>query len=163
MDFNESIQNKKIIITGASSGIGRATAIMLSNLNAELIICGRSKDRLIETLNSLKNSERHKIYIGDLTENITIDALVESIEKIDGIVLAAGIVKTLPFKFLNQSELSNIMINNFEAPVLLCQKLLKKKKVNSNGSIVFVSSLHKILNLNKVTIHDWRCTRAIVN
>ena len=76
-----------------------------------------------------------------MTNEIEIETLVEKVDFLNGIVLAAGITKTLPFKFLNERELSNIMNTNFQAPVILCQKLAKKKKIKNNSSIVFISSI----------------------
>lgn len=136
-----SLKNKTILVTGASSGIGRSCSILLSELGAQLIICGRNQERLVETLNLLNNKEVHSIYIGDLTNETEIETLVEKVDVLNGIVLAAGITKTLPFKFLNERELSNIMNTNFQAPVILCQKLAKKKKIKNNSSIVFISSI----------------------
>lgn len=136
-----SLQNKKILVTGASSGIGRETSILLSNLNAELIICGRNEQRLLETMTALKNPERHKMFIGDLNDENSIQDLINSFDNIDGMVLIAGIVKTVPIKFLNYNELTTILHSNFVSPVLLIQKAIKSKKINKKGSIIFMSSI----------------------
>jgi NAD(P)-dependent dehydrogenase (short-subunit alcohol dehydrogenase family) len=136
-----SLENKKILVTGASSGIGRETSILLSNLDAELIICGRNEQRLLETKAALKNPEKHNIFIGDLNDGNLIQELINSIDKIDGLVLIAGIVKTIPIKFLNIEELNSTMNTNFFSPVLLIQKAIKNKKINKNGSIIFMSSI----------------------
>jgi NAD(P)-dependent dehydrogenase (short-subunit alcohol dehydrogenase family) len=136
-----SLENKKILVTGASSGIGKETSILLSNLNADLIICGRNEQRLLETKNALKNPQKHEMFIGDLNSEISIRELLNSFENIDGLVLIAGIVKTLPIKFLNIEELNSTMNTNFFSPVLLVQKAIKTKKINKNGSIIFMSSI----------------------
>jgi NAD(P)-dependent dehydrogenase (short-subunit alcohol dehydrogenase family) len=136
-----SLQNKKILVTGASSGIGRETSILLSNLNAELIICGRNEQRLFETMSALKNPERHRMFIGDLNDENSIQDLINSFDNIDGLVLIAGIVKTVPIKFLNYNELTTILHSNFVSPVLLIQRAIKSKKINKNGSIIFMSSI----------------------
>ena len=91
-----SLENKKILVTGASSGIGKETSILLSNLNADLIICGRNEQRLLETKNALKNPQKHEMFIGDLNSEKSIQELLDSFENVDGLVLIAGIVKTLP-------------------------------------------------------------------
>jgi NAD(P)-dependent dehydrogenase (short-subunit alcohol dehydrogenase family) len=135
------LKNKKILITGASSGIGRATSILLSEMGASLILCGRNEQRLKETLYMLSNNNNHTLFVGDLTEQDLIDSLVNSIDTLNGIVLVAGIVKTIPIKFLKSEELSLIMKTNFESPISLCQKLLKSKKIQKSSSIVIISSI----------------------
>lgn len=135
------LKGKKIVVTGASSGIGRSTSILLSEMGAELIICGRNTDRLNETYRSLFNQNLHQIFIGDLNDEETIQKLIDSYQNIDGLVLCAGIVKTLPIKFLNSYELSKIINNNFLSPTLIVQKTIKEKKMNKGGSIVFISSI----------------------
>ena len=90
----------KALITGASSGIGRATAIECSKLGAKLILLGRSEDRLKETLENLAGSE-HKFYSGDLTIDDKITEIVSKIDNIDGIVYSAGINDKSLIKSLN--------------------------------------------------------------
>jgi NAD(P)-dependent dehydrogenase (short-subunit alcohol dehydrogenase family) len=136
-----SLENKKILITGASSGIGRECSIILSHLGAKLIICGRNRDRLIETQNLLLNPSDHRIFIGDLSEDLVIESLVNSLDKIDGLLLVAGMVKTVPIKFLSREELNSVMDTNFLSPVLISQKIIKGKKINKESSIVFMSSI----------------------
>ena len=70
------LKDKKILVTGASSGIGRATSILLSEMGANLIICGRNEERLNETLSMMSKKDRHTLFVGDLTEQDFIDLLV---------------------------------------------------------------------------------------
>ena len=85
--------------------------------------------------------ENHIQIIADLSDESILDDVINELPKIDGIANVAGIVKTLPFQFVNRKELDNIFDVNFFAPVLLSQKLIKKKKLNKDSSIVFVSSI----------------------
>jgi NAD(P)-dependent dehydrogenase (short-subunit alcohol dehydrogenase family) len=135
-----SLNGKKILVTGASSGIGKATAIECSKLGASLILTGRDKNRLNETF-SLLAGEDHKVIVTDILIESEIFKLVESIPEIDGLVNAAGLVKTLPFQFINRDDLSIIFETNFYGPVNLTQKILKARKFLKGSSIVFISSI----------------------
>lgn len=136
-----SLSGKRILISGASSGIGRAISIECSKMGAEVYLLGRNQDRLAETFNSLEHHKGHKIFPVELTSQAEINELVNAIDAVDGVVHAAGILKRLPFKFLNLEVLSEIMSVNFSAPALLTKQLFSKKKINSEGSIVFISSI----------------------
>lgn len=135
-----SLVGKTILITGASSGIGRATAIECSKLGAICIITGRNEERLNETLTQM-TGEGHKIVVADLSTQEGIDALAEHTTIIDGLVNNAGISFNRPIKFYKQEDLERIFQTNTFAPMLLVKSLLKKKKINDFGSIVFTSSI----------------------
>ncbi len=140
-DFPFSLEQKTILVTGASSGIGRATAIAISRLKGNVILTGRSEKRLNETLNQMDKGE-HQIICADFSSNNVLNLICQSISgKINGIVHSAGILKTLPFKFSNIDVLRELMKINFEVPFLLSQSLLKSKLISNESSIVFVSSL----------------------
>lgn len=135
-----SLKDKTILITGGSSGIGRATAIECSKLDAKVILVGRNEDRLKETLSLMKNQGLHTYYKVDITHD-EVDELVSSLPSLNGLVNNAGIVKTILTKFVKRPNFEEIMENNTVAPILLTSKLLKKKKILKNGSIVFTSSI----------------------
>lgn len=137
-----SLDNKSILITGASSGIGRSTATECSRLGARVFITGRNEERLEKTWNDLDHSaSAHGKYILDLTDEGAINEMVEGIPNIDGLVHSAGITKTLPVQFCDSKNMQDIFNVNFFAPVALTRLLLKKKKLNRNSSIVFISSI----------------------
>lgn len=136
-----SLKDKTILITGASSGIGRATAIECSKLDAKVILVGRNEDRLKETLSLMENQELHTYYKVDITHDDEVDELVSSLPSLNGIVNNAGIVKTILTKFIKRPNFEEIVENNTVAPILLTSKLLKKKKILKNGSVVFTSSI----------------------
>ena len=135
-----SLEGKIVLITGASSGIGRATAIECSKMGATLIICGRNEDRLKETLNSLEG-EGHTTFVGDLTEQDKIEELVNSCGNVDGVVLSAGRGLTLPFNFSSREKFDEIFNINFFSPIELLRLLNKKKKIANNGSVVTIVSI----------------------
>ena len=141
MSYNPySLEGKTILVTGASSGIGKATAIECSKLGARVVITGRDEARLQQTLSSLEG-EGHVVITADLGEDDGIRFLVERVPVLNGIVHAAGISDTVLFQFLKKERLENIFNINFFAPVVLWQLLLKKKLLQKGGSIVFLSSI----------------------
>jgi len=135
-----SLEGKTILITGASSGIGRGIAIECSKMGANVVITGRSIDRLNETFLSL-NGGNHTQIIADLSNNNEIDSLVEQCPQIDGCVNNAGIPKLMTVKYLQRKDLNEIIGVNSIAPILLTSALVNKKKMKKGGSIVFISSI----------------------
>jgi NAD(P)-dependent dehydrogenase (short-subunit alcohol dehydrogenase family) len=135
-----SLENKTVLITGASSGIGRATAIECSKMGARVIITARNEERLEETFSQLEG-DGHKKTIADLSVTEDIDKLVDTIDQLDGLVNNAGINKLLLPQFINEKDLKMTFQVNTIAPILLTQKLLKKKKLLKGASIVFTSSV----------------------
>ena len=140
-----SLEGKTILVTGASSGIGKAIAIECSKMGARIIISGRNEERLNGTLSLLHGKEHQKI-IADLQEKESINTIVNNLAAIDGIVHCAGIAKLLPFKFINNSVLEEVLRVNFIAPTLLSQQLVKSKKLQKNSSIVFISSISGVIS-----------------
>ena len=140
-----SLEGKRILVTGASSGIGQTTAIQCSKIGAQLIITGRNAERLEETFQQLEG-EGHKQIIGDLTESRDLASLVDSIEKVDGVVLCAGKGMSSPFAFNDREKYNEIFEVNFFSPVELLRLLVKKKKLNKESSVVFVSSIGGVFN-----------------
>lgn len=135
-----SLEGKTILVTGASSGIGKATAIECSKMGAALIITGRNEGRLNETLNQLEGSG-HRAIIADLADDESLTALVGECPRIDGLVNNAGVTKTLTTQFVTREKLENLMEVNTIAPILLFQRLLKTKKLGNGGSVVFTGSI----------------------
>lgn len=135
-----SLQNKTILITGASSGLGRSIAIECSKMGASLILMGRNEQRLKETKDEC-NEGSHILATLDLNDEEKVDFFMESVPKIDGLINSAGIVNTQLFRFLKEESLKDILNTNFLAPVTFIQKLLKKKKINNGSSIVFLASI----------------------
>ena len=138
-----SISGKTILITGAGGGIGRATAVECARMGANVVITDINASALEDTLAMLETQEgqSHQLFIADLTDDSQLDALVESVPMLDGVVSNAGISKVLPIQFLNSQDFDRIMGINAFAPMYLTQKLLKKKKVRKGGSIVFTVSI----------------------
>ena len=135
-----SLEGKTILVTGASSGIGRATAIACSQMGAVVVVTGRNESRLQETLDALEGSG-HQMIVADITNDDQIDYLVDQIPAINGLVNNAGITETCPTQFIKRDKLNRVMEVNTIAPILLTQRILKKKKLGKGGSIVFTCSI----------------------
>ena len=141
MSYNPfSLENKTILVTGASSGIGRVTAIECSKMGAKLVITGRNQERLQETFSQLEG-EDHVQILADLSVQEDIDKLAAETLPLNGVVNNAGISIVKPVTFVNREDFAKVLETNTIAPVLLTRALLKKKKILSEGSIVFTSSI----------------------
>lgn len=135
-----SLEGKTLLITGASSGIGQATAIECSKLGAKVIITARNEERLKETLSKMEG-EGHQFFIAEQTNTEEVMNLVSELPQLNGVVLCAGKGMTLPFPFCTREKYDEIFNVNYFAPVELLRLLVKKKKLVQNSSVVFVSSI----------------------
>ena len=135
-----SLEGKTILVTGASSGIGKAVAIECSKMGALLIIMGRDKTRLDNVFDQLEGT-RHQKAILDINNQDDVNTFLDNIVSIDGLVHSAGIIHTLPFKFLQKEAFDNVMNTNFFSPAYITNKLIRSKKIRKGGSILFLSSL----------------------
>ena len=135
-----SLSGKTILVTGASSGIGRAIAIACAENGASVILNGRNTARLEETLNMMGDAEKHHIIAADLTDAAQRQSLAEEILMVNGVVHCAGIGSRVLCKMLEEADVTNVMRPNFEAPVLLQAELLQEKKIAKEASIVFIAS-----------------------
>lgn len=141
MDINNrfSLEGKTILVTGASSGIGRQIAITCSEMGATLFITARNEQRLKETLSQLKGSG-HRYYCADITQKEQLVNMVQSLPVLDGIVQNAGVGSRVLCKEITQEDIDYIMHINFDAQVLLQTELLKQKKIRKSASIVYMAS-----------------------
>ena len=136
-----SLEGKRVLITGASSGIGRQIAISCSQMGATVIGTGRDASKLDETLGLLSGSD-HLMVPADLTQASGRDSVLTSIaDPREGLVHCAGISRLSPVRMMNEAHLLEIMAINVNAPMLLTQALLKKQKIQDGGSILFISSI----------------------
>lgn len=128
-----------VLITGASSGIGRALATDISKHCQSLHLTARNEARLQETIQDCApNTIAH---ITDQTDMDAIQQLTDALPVLDGIVLNAGIVAYTPVKMISEKKLREVFAVNFDANVLLIQQLLNKKKIAASASIIFISSI----------------------
>lgn len=135
-----SLSGKTILVTGASSGIGRATAIECSKMGAKVILTARNEERLNETL-SMMEGGGHIIAPADLLQEPDINEMVNIIPQINGIVNAAGKICLKPIKFYSSMELESTFRLNTFSVIYLVKALLKNKKICNGSSMVFISSV----------------------
>ena len=140
-----TLLNKTIVVTGASSGIGRQCAITLNQMGAFVILLGRSEERLLETVGNFEN-ENYQILVTDVTDyEQTAEKLEDALKtvgKVDGIVHAAGISTTLPLRNITPEKLQPFFETNVFAPIAITKLLTKLKYANPDGmSIVFLASV----------------------
>ena len=128
------------MVTGASSGIGQETAIQCSKMGAQVLATARNVERLKETVSQMEG-DGHKMIVADLTNQDDVNRLVGEVESLKGLVLCAGKGMTSPFPFSTRDKYDEIFDVNFFAPVELFRLLVRKKKLEKDASVVFVSSI----------------------
>jgi len=138
------LSGKNIIVTGASSGIGKGIAIFLSKLGADIIMIARNEGRLKETLDELAPGN-HSYYLLDLSNLEEVGKAIDNIcsngRKLNGLVHSAGISRTIPLQHLKLTDLNSIMCINFYSFVELVKHFSKRKNNDNGGSIVAISSI----------------------
>ena len=141
MEYNPySLEGKAILVVGASSGIGRQTAIECSRLGVTIFVCARNKDALDETI-SLMKGRGHKMVSADLTIPSEVEKLIGEVPIVNGVVLSAGKGLTLPIKFSTKEKYKDIFNVNFFSQVEVLRLLVREKKIKEGGSVVFVGSV----------------------
>ena len=141
-----SLRGKVILVTGASSGIGRQCAISFSRLGAQVLLNGRNTVRLKETMEAMDRKAEHQIYAADLLDEQRLEEILHEISsgsaKLDGVVNCAGISTTLPFRRVTPEKMNAYFRNNVAASVNLCRLVVQRKlMVEKGSSIVFLSSV----------------------
>lgn len=152
-----SLQGKTVIITGASSGIGRECAIQCSRMGARVISLGRNEQRLNELMGILEG-EGHSMRVFDLTDLDGIKNLVNDIYanygKVDGFVHSAGIEKTAPSKLLSPSDYEMLLRVNTISAFEFVRQLCQMKYFNQGGSVVLIASITALIARNGLTAYS---------
>jgi NAD(P)-dependent dehydrogenase (short-subunit alcohol dehydrogenase family) len=137
------LQNKTILVTGASSGIGRTSAILFSELNAHLILTARREKELQTTLSLMKPAQ-HLCIPCDATNPDEVKKLIHQIPPIDGWMHCTGKVLPVPVKFIQKKHTDDVFAVNYLSALYFTTELLKQNKINSPASIIFISSISTI-------------------
>ena len=140
MEYNPfTLKGKTILVTGASSGIGQATAIECAQMGAEVVITGRDTERLQATADLVETPKA--LIAADLTNQEDVERLVASLPPLDGAVLCAGNSTTLPLQFGSREKFDEMFNVNFFAPVELLRLMYKKKVLQKGASVVLIASI----------------------
>ena len=135
-----SLEGKTILVTGASSGIGKASAIECSKQGATLLLLGRNIERLTLALEECEGTN-HSVIQFDLSDIDNIPNLLDMLPNLDGVVHSAGINTKYLVKNINREKIDELLHTNYYASALITQLLLKNKKLSKNASMVFISSI----------------------
>lgn len=140
MSFNPfGLEGKRVLVTGASSGIGREVAIACAEMGASVVVSGRDETRLRDTLDRLEGGG-HEQVVADLALTDQRDALADRCGTLNAIAHCAGIAAIVPFRLVSEKHMDDIFAANFRAPIMLTQRLLAKRQIASGGSVVFMTS-----------------------
>lgn len=144
MDTAFSLKGKTILVTGASSGIGRACAICFAESGAKVLLSGRSEERLAESAGPVPPGSVS--LPGDLSASDGTAKLAASVESVDGFLHAMGVSRLMPIRFSTDEDLNFIMDANYFSGVRLTRDIMKLKKINKGGSVVYIASTSGMLS-----------------
>ena len=134
-----SLEGKTILITGAASGIGKATSIESSKMGAKIVAVDLNAEGL-EALKPQLVGDGHLFFAGNLCHEDFLKQLGEDTPALDGVFLCAGVSDTTPVKFITEEKIQRVFDVNLTAPIMMLKQLLVKKKINKGGSLVWMSS-----------------------
>ena len=154
-----SLVGKNIVVTGASSGIGRQTAVICSQMGARVVLIARNNERLKETLSLMQSPESHLVYSIDLAELSGIEAAIKeavvNMGKLHGLVNAAGISTTLPLKLISNDKLDEFFRTNVYSAIQMSKLFSKQANVsNEGGSVILFSSVMGIVGETGKTLYS---------
>ena len=135
-----SLEGKTILVTGASSGIGRGIALACAKMGGTVILNGRNEERLQETLSVLEG-KNHQILVGDLSKQEDLQRMADTLPELQGWVNSAGIPKVCPIKHFDRKDVEEIFNVNITSTMLLLSMLVKKKKLKRGASVVLISAV----------------------
>lgn len=148
------LDGKRVIVTGATSDIGRAIAIACSIAGAIVIATGRKFDRLQGTMAALKKNPLHTAVAADLGNEQDRDRLLVAAGDVHGLVHAAAVIGPALVRSISRAFIDERLETNFVSPMLLTQRLLRDRRIQDGGAIVFVSSLSALVGTRGFSVYS---------
>jgi NAD(P)-dependent dehydrogenase (short-subunit alcohol dehydrogenase family) len=154
-----SLEEKIVIVTGASSGIGRQCAISCSKVGASVVLFGRNHLRLKETIDLMEEPKKHSMHAIDLLEyeKITeiVKEIVSKIGRINGLINCAGISTTLPLNAISPVKMEEYFKTNVIGAINLTKGVIKQSNISeTGGSVIFISSVMGVSGENGKTLYS---------
>ena len=149
-----SLLDKRILVTGASSGIGRACAIQAAALGATVVLTGRRLEALEETRQRMVRSNTHAIVAGDIVSPDFVKQLVEVAGRLDGLVHAAGIGPLCPIGMMTAEHIDLVMKTNYYSFLELMRVYAKSRYRNQFLSVVAISSISALVGWGGVSVYS---------
>lgn len=146
------VSDGNYLVTGAASGIGKEVVKLLIESSNKVLAIDKDQNNL-NLLQDEINSNSLYLFHGDITHSEVREKIITYPEKFDGVINCAGIIALVPFKFIKEGQLTEMDKNNYEAPILLNSQLLKKDKIKSGGSIIFLSSIMSVISTQTNSIY----------
>ncbi|MBL8202951.1 MAG: SDR family oxidoreductase [Blastocatellia bacterium] len=141
-----TIQGTTVVITGATSGIGRATAVAFVDAGAKVVVAGRREERLIELVRELENKGGEALAVKtDVADQAQVEHLIamaiERFGKVDTLVNNAGVGIAASFVDQSLEDFKQVMDVNFWGAVYACKAVVPHMRKNKNGLIINISSI----------------------
>jgi short-subunit dehydrogenase len=136
------LEGKRVLLSGATGGLGRAIAEELAGHGASLILSSRKKDDLDALAESLPGgSRRHAVIVADLAEQGAAEKLAEDAGDVDALVANAALPATGRLEGFSSDEVKRALRVNFESPILMSHAIAPELAKKGEGHLVFISSL----------------------
>jgi short-subunit dehydrogenase len=136
------LEGKRLLLSGATGGIGRAIAEELAGNGATLVLSSRKGEQLEELARSLPGgTDRHQVVVADLAEPRAAEGLVSDAGDVDGLVANAALPASGKLEDFSSDEVQRAIRVNFESPILMARAIAPKLAKKGEGHLVFISSL----------------------
>jgi short-subunit dehydrogenase len=148
------LRGKHALVTGAASGIGRATAIELASRGAELSLVDIDGDRVEETRRLIGALTKARCYVLDIADASAVDALAADVPPVDVLVNNAGVAVVAPFAETSAEDWQWMSGVNLFGPLRLTRALLPTMIARGSGHVVFVASLGGLVAAPGMTLYS---------
>lgn len=147
------LSEKTILVTGASSGIGRSLSVVAASVGAKLVLNGRSEERLEETRLMLAG-EGHVCIAGDLGDRCVVATIAKTKMALNGFVHCAGISKPVPLRLASDAAVDQTFNTNLMSMIFLLRDLLKGNRLEIGASIIFVGSVASVTGTQGTVLYS---------